>query len=59
MMTLNVTEGMAEVVVPGSIVNCLDVGSGRSPLHVAALNGNMRCVEKLLENGALVHLSNM
>lgn len=50
------SEGMAEVVVPGGIVNCLDAGSGRSPLHVAALNGNMRCVEKLLESGALVHL---
>ncbi|KAG1851819.1 asparaginase-domain-containing protein [Suillus tomentosus] len=50
------TEGTAEVVVPGGIVNCLDAGSGRSPLHVAALNGNMRCVEKLLESGALVHL---
>ncbi|KAG2139034.1 asparaginase-domain-containing protein [Suillus clintonianus] len=51
-----VTEGTTEVVVPGGIVNCLDAGSGRSPLHVAALNGNMRCVEKLLESGALVHL---
>jgi lysophospholipase len=51
-----VIEGTAEVVVPGGIVNCLDAGSGRSPLHVAALNGNMRCVEKLLESGALVHL---
>ncbi|KAG2096335.1 asparaginase-domain-containing protein [Suillus discolor] len=50
------TEGTAEVVVPGGIVNCLEAGSGRSPLHVAALNGNMRCVEKLLESGALVHL---
>lgn len=50
------TEGTAEVVVPGGIVNYLDAGSGRSPLHVAALNGNMRCVEKLLESGALVHL---
>jgi lysophospholipase len=51
-----VIEGTAEVVVPGGIVNCLDAGSGRSPLHVAALNGNTRCVEKLLESGALVHL---
>ncbi|KAG1867150.1 asparaginase-domain-containing protein [Suillus subalutaceus] len=51
-----VTEGTAEVVVPGGIANCLDPGSGRSPLHVAALNGNMRCVEKLLKSGALVHL---
>ncbi|KAG1790998.1 uncharacterized protein BJ212DRAFT_1593167 [Suillus subaureus] len=38
------------------MVNCLDPGSGRSPLHVAASNGNIRCVEKLLESGALVHL---
>ncbi|KAG2348219.1 asparaginase-domain-containing protein [Suillus weaverae] len=51
-----VTEGTAEVVVPGGIVNCLDAGSGRSPLHLAALKGNIRCVEKLLESGALVHL---
>lgn len=51
-----VTEGMAEIVVRGGIVNCLDAGSGRSPLHVASLKGNMRCVEKLLESGALVHL---
>jgi len=49
-------EGAGEVVVPGGIVNCLDAGSGRSPLHVAVLNGNMKCVEKLLESGALVHL---
>ncbi|KAG2139118.1 asparaginase-domain-containing protein [Suillus bovinus] len=51
-----VAEGTADVVVPGGIVNCLDAGSGRSPLHIAALNGNMRCVDKLLESGALVHL---
>ncbi|KAG1725012.1 asparaginase-domain-containing protein [Suillus paluster] len=51
-----VTEGTGEVIVPGGIVNCLDAGSGRSSLHVAAINGNMRCVEKLLASGALVHL---
>lgn len=51
-----VSEGAGEVIVPGGIVNCLDAGSGRSPLHVAALNGSTRCVEKLLESGALVHL---
>ena len=51
-----ISEGAREVIVPGGIVNCLDAGSGRSPLHVGALNGNTRCVEKLLENGALVHL---
>lgn len=40
----------------GGIVNWVNPASGRSPLHVAALNGSRRCVEKLLEAGALVHL---
>jgi hypothetical protein len=52
----SISEGAGEVVVPGGVVNCLDAGSGRSPLHIAALNGSTRCVEKLLESGALVHL---
>jgi len=43
-------------MIPGGIVNCLDAGSGRSPLHVASLNGNPRSVEFLLRSGALVHL---
>ena len=43
-------------MIPGGIVNCLDPGSGRSPLHVAALNGHARIVEALLRSGALVHL---
>ena len=43
-------------MIPGGIVNCLEAGSGRSPLHVAALNGNTRSVELLLRCGALVHL---
>ncbi|TFK42356.1 asparaginase-domain-containing protein [Crucibulum laeve] len=42
--------------IAGGIVNCLDQGSGRSPLHVAALNGNSRSVNLLLRSGALVHL---
>lgn len=42
--------------IRGGIVNCIDPGSGRSPLHVAALNGGIGCVEVLLETGALVHL---
>ncbi|KAL0946750.1 hypothetical protein HGRIS_012927 [Hohenbuehelia grisea] len=42
--------------VPGGVVNCLDAASGRSPLHVAALNGSLNCVNSLLESGALVHL---
>ncbi|KAG6333224.1 hypothetical protein ID866_5859, partial [Astraeus odoratus] len=28
------------IAIPGGIVNCLDPGSSRSPLHVAALNGS-------------------
>ncbi|KIM48771.1 hypothetical protein M413DRAFT_437948 [Hebeloma cylindrosporum] len=54
------TNDPAEVLklgmIPGGIVNCLEAGSGRSPLHVAALNGNARSVELLLRCGALVHL---
>lgn len=44
------------VIISGGIVNCLDPGSGRSPLHVAALNGSTRCADILLASGALVHL---
>jgi len=55
-----IAENPADVLkfgmIPGGIVNCLDAGSGRSPLHVAALNGNIRSVEFLLRSGALVHL---
>ncbi|KXN92278.1 L-asparaginase [Leucoagaricus sp. SymC.cos] len=42
--------------IAGGIVNCLDPGSGQSPLHVSALNGHTRAVELLLQSGALVHL---
>jgi 60kDa lysophospholipase len=42
--------------VAGGVVNCLDPASGRSPLHVAALNGSTQCAGILLECGALVHL---
>ncbi|EPQ57971.1 asparaginase-domain-containing protein [Gloeophyllum trabeum ATCC 11539] len=38
------------------VVNSLEPGSGRSPLHTAALNGAAECISKLLEAGALVHL---
>ncbi|THG99835.1 hypothetical protein EW026_g2601 [Hermanssonia centrifuga] len=40
----------------GGVANCIDPASGRSPLHVAALNGSMRCANALLKAGALVHL---
>lgn len=42
--------------IAGGIVNCLDAGSGRSPLHVSALNGHMQIVTLLLQSGALVHM---
>lgn len=40
----------------GGIADCIDAASGRSPLHVAALNGSIHCVNALLVAGALVHL---
>lgn len=43
-------------MIPGGIVNCLESSSGKSPLHVACLNGNLESVELLLRSGALVHL---
>lgn len=43
-------------MIPGGIVNCLESSSGRTPLHVACLQGNTRSVELLLRSGALVHL---
>lgn len=49
------TEGGNGVIV-GGIADCIDAASGRSPLHVAALNGSIHCVSILLEAGALVHL---
>lgn len=49
-------EDNARVVIPGGIVNCIDPGSNRSPLHVAALNGSSASISRLLKAGALVHL---
>jgi 60kDa lysophospholipase len=42
--------------IPGGMVNCLEPGSGRSPLHIAAFNGHLESVNLLLQSGALVHL---
>ncbi|KAI0311602.1 L-asparaginase [Amylostereum chailletii] len=42
--------------IAGGIVNWVNPASGRSPLQVAAINGSARCVNALLEAGALVHL---
>lgn len=49
-------DSQRNVAVAGGVVNCLDPTSGRSPLHVAALNGSSQCIGILLESGALVHL---
>lgn len=42
--------------IGGGLVNALEMGSGKSPLHVAALNGHIDTVNLLLHSGALVHL---
>ena len=52
----NEDEELKFKMIPGGIVNCLESSSGRSPLHVACLNGSVRSVELLLRSGALVHL---
>ncbi|KAF8809099.1 L-asparaginase [Phlegmacium glaucopus] len=52
----NDDEALRFKMIPGGIVNCLEPSSGKSPLHVACLNGNTRSVELLLRSGALVHL---
>lgn len=52
----NDDEALRFKMIPGGIVNCLEPTSGKSPLHVACLNGNTRSVELLLRSGALVHL---
>jgi lysophospholipase len=45
-----------EHTIAGGIVNWVNPASGRSPLHVAAINGAVQSVRTLLEAGALVHL---
>jgi Ankyrin repeat len=42
--------------IVGGIVNWINPASGRSPLHVAAMNGGAQSVDALLKSGALVHL---
>lgn len=49
-------EDITPTSIPGGVVNCLEAGFGRSPLHVAALHGNTASVTWLLQSGALVHL---
>lgn len=43
-------------LVKGGIANCLDIASGRTPLHVAGLNGSIKCTKILLGVGALIHI---
>lgn len=42
--------------VAGGMVNWVNPASGHSPLQVAAINGSVNCVKRLLHAGALVHL---
>ncbi|EJF66300.1 asparaginase-domain-containing protein [Dichomitus squalens] len=46
----------SSLAVSGGLANCADPASGRSPLHVAALNGSICAANMLLEAGALVHV---
>ncbi|KAA1469340.1 L-asparaginase [Dentipellis sp. KUC8613] len=61
-LSLCLTSGREQVeaqqyqYVTGDLVNCINPASGRAPLHVAALNGSVKCVRSLLAAGALVHL---
>jgi 60kDa lysophospholipase len=48
--------GEDQSMIPGGIVNWINPASGRSPLHVAAINGSAQCVHALLKAGSLVHL---
>ena len=42
--------------VAGGLVNWINPASGQSPLQVSAVNGSLKCVKRLLQAGALVHL---
>jgi 60kDa lysophospholipase len=55
-LSSHATSDESQRIIPGGLVNCLDPASGRSPLHVAALNGSTASVGVLLQSGALVHL---
>lgn len=48
--------GEDQRTIVGGIVNWINPASGRSPLHVAAINGSVHCVHALLKAGSLVHL---
>jgi len=48
--------GEDQHAIAGGIVNWVNPASGRSPLHVAAINGSVQCVHALLRAGSLVHL---
>jgi lysophospholipase len=50
------TSNNSRSLVKGGMENCLDVASGRTPLHVAGVNGSVKCAKVLLEAGALVHI---
>ncbi|KAJ3933450.1 MAG: L-asparaginase [Lentinula lateritia] len=49
--------GTADIsgLIAGGMANCMDPGSGKTPLHTAALNGYVESVTLLLNSWALVH----
>lgn len=54
--TVREEHGEDQRTIAGGIVNWINPASGRSPLHVAAINGSTQCVHALLKAGSLVHL---
>lgn len=41
--------------IAGGIINSLDPATGKTPLHVASINGSTKSIDLLLRSGALVH----
>jgi ankyrin repeat protein len=49
-------EDIAKIITTPSHANCVDVGNGNYPLHIAAQNGHGDLVTWLVKNGAEVNV---